>query len=72
MMHGRTYKAMARKREMGAVVTDWTPNSPHYGEAGRVSGYVPQNGTLYITFADGSQIEQHYKHVPCGDNSGAE
>ena len=68
-MHTRTYNAMARKRSMGDVVTDWTPNSPHYGEAGHVSGYVLANGTLYITFADGSQIEQHYKHVPCGDNS---
>jgi hypothetical protein len=63
---------MARKREMGTVVTDWTPNSPCYGMAGRVTGYVPDKGTLYITFPDGFVLEQHYKHVPCGDNSGAE
>ena len=68
-MHTRTYNAMARKRSLGDVVTDWATNSPHEGEAGRVSGYVPANGLLYITFADGSQIEQHYRDVACGDNS---
>lgn len=67
-MHGRTFKAL----KAGEGVTVWGAGK-HRGRFGHVVATEGHGslgrGRIKVRFADGTETEEGYRHVCCGDNS---